>query len=146
MPSEENLQPTTNEVNSEELESMKRRLAEFENRQKEFDDLRHRIDAHERHKADDAGVEKRSKVDSADVDIGHDIDQKLLDDHRESIRKMFTRQSDINLSDLHKEYLKKKIERWGNLTLWVFFPNRVGLSIGFEKKFITCGLFSWLHK
>ena len=111
MPSEENPQPTTNEVNSEELESMKRRLAEFENRQKEFDDLRHRIDAHERHKADDPGVEKRSKVDSADVDIGHDIDQKLLDDHRESIRKMFTRQSDINLSDLHKEYLKKKIER-----------------------------------
>ena len=111
MATEQNLQPVDG-ATIVELESLKQRLAEYEDRQKEFDDLRLRIDAYERQKvsvADDVIIEKRSKQVVESDDVG--IDEKLLDDHRENIRKVFTRQSDIHLIDLQKEYLKKKIDR-----------------------------------
>ena len=117
MPSEQNLQPADG-VNSEELESLKRRLAEFEERQKEFDDLRRRVEVFESQKSD-ADIEKRFRAvaDGADVHDGvvDIIDEKMLNEHRDNIRKVFNRQSDINLTDLQKEFLKKKIERFVNL-------------------------------
>jgi hypothetical protein len=80
-------------ANTAELELLKRRLAEYEDRQKEFDDLRRRIDEFERQDRNDVrNVEKRFKDES---DFA--IDDNIIEDHKDWVRKVFGRQSELNL-------------------------------------------------
>jgi len=110
-PEDEARQPSV-EVNSEEVEDLRRQLSEFETRQKDYDDLKARIDAFERQRV---GVEKLSSSSSVVPTSSEVFDEKtskLLDEHKDWMRKNYRHQSEMNLVELQREYHKRKFDRF----------------------------------
>jgi hypothetical protein len=110
LPEDEARQPSV-EVNSEEVEDLRRQLSDFETRQKDYDDLKARIDAFERQRV---CIEK-SPSSSSVVPTSEVFDEKtskLLDEHKDWMRKNYRHQSEMNLVELQREYHKRKFDRF----------------------------------
>ena len=111
---EQNQNPTV-EANFGELESLRCRLAEYESRQREFDELRQRVEAFERERRENATENVAARATSVSatsvIEAFDEGTSKLLDEHKEWTRKSFARQSDFNLVELQKDFLTRKIQR-----------------------------------
>ena len=92
----------------EEIEELRQQLADYESRQKEFDDLRAKVDAFER---DRLARETAQDSPSSAIQPLDEKTSKLLDEHKDWMRKNFRLQSELNLIELQREYHKRKFDR-----------------------------------
>ena len=92
----------------EEIEELRQQLADYESRQKEFDDLRAKVDAFER---DRLARETAQDSPSSAIQLLDEKTSKLLDEHKDWMRKNFRLQSELNLIELQREYHKRKFDR-----------------------------------
>jgi len=97
-------QPSSNE----EIEKLRQQLADYECRQKEYDELRAKIDAFERDRLAREASQDHHSIVMQPLD---EKTSKLLNEHQTWIKENFRLQSELNLIELQREYHKRKLDR-----------------------------------
>ena len=89
-------------------------MSEYETRQKDYDDLKSKIDEYERDRVsalEEHFNDQQTKQQPQQPAVRDERTSRLLNDHMEWLRKNFRHQSELNLIELQKNYHKRKFDR-----------------------------------